>query len=93
MGLAADIIEVTGTLQREVLDLVSHEAVLDADVDTDFAALSDKVLTMELEDKVDANDDIREQTQLANEALGELSGKSIREDLVATIFSRFCVGK
>ena len=29
----------------------------------------------------------------ALEALGELSGKSIREDLVATIFSRFCVGK
>ncbi len=26
-------------------------------------------------------------------ALGELMGKSIREDLVATIFSRFCVGK
>ena len=26
-------------------------------------------------------------------ALGELSGKSLREDLVATIFSRFCVGK
>ncbi len=29
----------------------------------------------------------------ALEALGELNGKSIREDLVATIFSRFCVGK
>lgn len=26
-------------------------------------------------------------------ALGELNGKSIREDLVSTIFSRFCVGK
>ena len=26
-------------------------------------------------------------------ALGELNGKSLREDLVATIFSRFCVGK
>ena len=26
-------------------------------------------------------------------ALGELNGKSVREDLVATIFSRFCVGK
>ena len=26
-------------------------------------------------------------------ALGELTGKSIREDLVANIFSRFCVGK
>ena len=73
MGLAADIIEVTGMLQREVLDLVSHEAVLDADADTDFAALSVNVLTMELEDKADANDDIREQTLLANEALGELS--------------------
>ena len=73
MGLAADIIEVTETLQREVLDVVSHEAVLDADVDTDYAALSVKVLTMELEDKTDGDDDIREQTLLANEALGELS--------------------
>ena len=73
MGLAADIIEVTETLQREVLDLVSHEAVLDADADTDFAALSVQVLTMELEDKADADDDIRKQTQIANEALGELS--------------------
>ena len=73
MGLAADIIEVTETLQREVLEVVSHEAVLDADADTDFAALSVKVLTMELEDKTDADDDIRKQTLLANEALGELS--------------------
>ena len=73
MGLAADIIEVNETLQREVLEVVSHEAVLDADADTDFAALSVKVLTMELEDKTDADDDIRKQTQLANEALGELS--------------------
>lgn len=31
--------------------------------------------------------------EAALEALGELNGKSIREDLVATIFSRFCVGK
>ena len=73
MGLAADIIEVNETLQREVLEVVSHEAVLDADADTDFAALSFKVLTMELEDKADADDDIRKQTLLANEALGELS--------------------
>ena len=73
MGLAADIIEVTEALQREVLDVVSHEAVLDADADTDFAALSVLVLTMELEDKADADDDIRKQTQIANEALGELS--------------------
>ena len=31
--------------------------------------------------------------EAALEALGELNGKSIREDLVDTIFSRFCVGK
>ena len=31
--------------------------------------------------------------EAALEALGELNGKSIREDLVNTIFSRFCVGK
>lgn len=29
----------------------------------------------------------------ALEALGEFSGKRVRDDLVATIFSRFCVGK
>ena len=32
-------------------------------------------------------------TEGALEALGELNGKHIREDLVDTIFSRFCVGK
>ena len=73
MGLTADIIEVTNKLQREVLDVVSHEAVLDADIDTDYTALSVQVLTMELEDKDGADDAFRKQTQLANEALGELS--------------------
>ena len=29
----------------------------------------------------------------ALEALAEFSGKRVRDDLVATIFSRFCVGK
>ena len=31
--------------------------------------------------------------EAALEALGELNGKHIRDDLVDTIFSRFCVGK
>jgi len=31
--------------------------------------------------------------EIALSALGELNGKEVREDLVATIFSRFCVGK
>ena len=31
--------------------------------------------------------------QEALEALAEFSGKRVRDDLVATIFSRFCVGK
>ena len=73
MGLAADIIEDTELLQREVLEVVSHEAVLDIDVDTDFAALSVKVLAMELEDKADADEALRKQTRLTNDALGELS--------------------
>ena len=73
MGLAADIFEDTESLQREVLEVVSHEAVLDVDVDTDFAALSVKVLGMELEEKEGADEAIREKTRLANDALGELS--------------------
>ena len=73
MGLSADIIEVTETLQREVFDVVSREAVLDADIDTDYVVLSEQVLTMELEEKADADDAIREQTRLVNEALGVLS--------------------
>ena len=31
--------------------------------------------------------------ETALEALGELNGKHIRDDLFLTIFSRFCVGK
>lgn len=31
--------------------------------------------------------------ETALEALGELNGKHIRDDLIQTIFSRFCVGK
>ena len=73
MGLSADIIEVTETLRREVLEVVSHEAVLDADVDIDYATLSEQVLTKELEELEDADDAIREQTHLVNESLGELS--------------------
>lgn len=38
-------------------------------------------------------DAILTDAEAALEALGELTGKRIREDLVATIFSRFCVGK
>lgn len=72
MGLSADIIEVTETLRREVLEVVSHEAVLDADADIDYATLSEQVLTMELEELEDADDAIREQTHLVNESLGEL---------------------
>ncbi len=33
------------------------------------------------------------ESELAMEALGELSGKSVREDITSRIFERFCVGK
>lgn len=31
--------------------------------------------------------------EAALEALGELTGRTVREDITARIFSRFCVGK
>ena len=31
--------------------------------------------------------------EAALEALGEITGKSMREEIVSRIFSRFCVGK
>lgn len=74
MGLAADITEVTQALQMQVLDVVSHEAVVDADVDIDYTELAEQVLAAELQEWVDAEEMVREQTRLVNEALSALSG-------------------
>lgn len=74
MGLVADIVEVTQALQCEVLEVVRHEAVLDADTDTDYVLLGEEVLAMELQERSDAEEEICEQVCLANEALGMLSG-------------------
>ncbi|MBR5395447.1 MAG: hypothetical protein IK144_10270 [Bacteroidaceae bacterium] len=74
MGLAADITEVAQTLQTEVLDVVSREAVLDVDADMDYAELSEQVLAQELQERIEMDDTTREQTRLTNEALGALSG-------------------
>ena len=41
MGLAADIMEMVDMMQHEVLDVVSHEAVLEADADIDYTELSE----------------------------------------------------
>ncbi|MCQ2406105.1 MAG: tRNA uridine-5-carboxymethylaminomethyl(34) synthesis GTPase MnmE [Oscillospiraceae bacterium] len=38
-------------------------------------------------------DAVLTETEAAMEALGELSGKTVREDITARIFERFCVGK
>ena len=74
MGLVADIAEATLALEKTVLDVVSREAVLDADVDIDYMELSEQVLALELSERADTEDIVREQTRLVNEALGELSG-------------------
>lgn len=74
MGLVADIAEVAQTLEEKVLRRVSEEVVLDADVDIDYAELSEEVLAKELPERTDVDEAIREQTQLVNEALGGLSG-------------------
>lgn len=48
MGMVADIMEVAETLQKEVLERVRQEAVLDADVDADFDVMAEEVLSWEL---------------------------------------------
>ena len=70
MGVLADIMEAVEMLSKEVLDRVSQEAVLDADVDADFDVMSEEVLSWELTLK---NDDLQELTQQVNDALGGLS--------------------
>ena len=70
MGVVADIMEVTENLSEEVLERVKQEAVLDADVDTDYDAKSEEVLSWELE-MTDVN--LQEATQQVNDALGALS--------------------
>ena len=72
MGLVADVAEVAQALQEKVLTRVSQEVVLDADVDIDYAELSEEVLAKELPERTE--EAIREQTHLVNEALGGLSG-------------------
>ena len=70
IGMVADIMEVAETLSKEVLEHVRQEAVLDADVDVDFDVMAEEVLSWEL---VATRDDLLEQTQQVNEALGGLS--------------------
>jgi hypothetical protein len=70
MGMVADITEATETLSKEVLERVKQEAVLDADVDVDFDVVAEEVLSWELET---TKEDLLENTQLVNDALGGLS--------------------
>lgn len=70
MGLVADIMEVTELLSREVLERVKQEPVLDVDVDVDFDALAEEVLSWEL---VKAGGGLEELTQQVNDALGGLN--------------------
>ena len=70
MGLVADVTEINETLAREVLEVVKHEAVLEADTMIDYSELSERVLEMEL---TTTREDLLENTQLVNDALGMLS--------------------
>ena len=73
MGLVEDILEVTAMLLQEVLEVVRREAVLDADVDINYVEMAEAVLTWELDEREGQNEEMRELTKKANEALGELS--------------------
>ena len=73
MGLAADIMEMVDMMQHEVLDVVSREAVLEADADIDYTELSERLLMLELPESGSEDAIVCEQTRLVNEALGMLS--------------------
>ena len=83
MGLVEDILEVTAMLLQEVLEVVRREAVLDADVDIDYAEMAEAVLAWELDEREGQNEEMCELTQKANEALGVLGNtlKQIDEQL------------
>ena len=70
MGMVVDITEATETLSKEVLERVKQGAVLDADVDVDFDVVAEEVLSWEL---ATTKEDLLENTQLVNDALGGLS--------------------
>ena len=78
MGLLADIAAFTRSLQTQVLDVVCHEAVVDADADIDYAALAEQVMGHELMERAGADEQVNEQTLLVNEALGLLSDVLVR---------------
>lgn len=80
MGLVEDILEVTAMLLQEVLEVVRREAVLDADVDIDYVGMAEAVLTWELDEHEGQNEEMRELTQKANEALCELSNVLLQID-------------
>ena len=72
LSLKADIDEVAQAYSQEVLTKVSHEAVLDADVDIDFNEMSMKVLNAELGPRVSDKPETCQLIDDVNESLGEL---------------------
>ena len=84
MGLVAEVSEVNETLAKEVLEVVSHDVVLDADTEIDYAELAERVLAMEL---TAPKEELQEDTQLVNEALGVLGCtlRQIADQLTTTI--------
>ena len=69
MGLVADIDEMCDMLQQEVLQRVQQEAVLDVDVDMNYAELSEQMQSQELQA---VDDSMQELTQQLNDALHRL---------------------
>ncbi len=80
MGLVDDTAEVTETLQREVLQRVSAEAVLDVDIDVDYSELSEQLLTLTLEGWPGADEDVCEQVRLVTEELFHFVHPELEDD-------------
>ena len=78
--------------EAEVIDMIEKKIHWN-DLGFEVAgSATNGVKALELVEKLQP-DVVLTDCEAALEALGELNGKRIREDLVDTIFSRFCVGK
>lgn len=78
-GIAADIAGLAQRLHDEVLERVKQDAVMDIGIN--FAALSQRLLTMELEEN--AQPEVQEEQLQVTEALGGLS--AVVEEIIAQL--------
>ena len=73
LGLAADITEVAVQMNH-LLDKLTHEALLDADIDIDYAQLAEQVLSMDVPHPANGDEEMVQNAELVHNAISTLNG-------------------